>query len=176
MHLGGIFDLRCFVVIKICYNSHVFFRQIWAPKFQSSQKNVFFPSLLKGGCFVCPGHPQLKDKFLIHKTYLSCSFVYFIGPCPLDWRTTLHYKVVRMGFQQCWHKWYYWKLPGKTFSCSVVFPFREYVLIIGWFHIKTPRKIWQFFFRFLTKKIKSFWYFSNKKRFFNKNFVIFDHF
>ena len=35
----------------------------------------------------------------------------------------------------------------------------------GWFHVKSPRKTWPIFFGFLTWKVKSISYFSNKNTF-----------
>ena len=45
MHMGKIFDLLCFVVIKICRDLRVFSAKSIFPKFQSPQKKWLFPSL-----------------------------------------------------------------------------------------------------------------------------------
>ena len=41
-------------------------------------------------------------------------------------------------------------------------------VVLGWFHVKSPRKTWQIFFWFLTLKVKSIRYFSDKNYFFDK--------
>ena len=42
------------------------------------------------------------------------------GPCPLDWRITIHSNVDRVFFQQSWHIWLCWKITRTTFQCTVV--------------------------------------------------------
>ena len=42
------------------------------------------------------------------------------GPCPLDWRTTIHSNVDLVFFQQSWHIWLCWKIARTTFQYMVV--------------------------------------------------------
>ena len=42
------------------------------------------------------------------------------GPCPLDWRITIHSNVDLVFFQQFWHIWLCWKIARTRFQCMVV--------------------------------------------------------
>ena len=67
----------------------------------------------------------------------------------------------------------WWILSQHFRSLAVTVWEKRCFVDIGWFHIKAPRKIWRFLFGFLTTKVKSFWYFSNKNFFFLLNFCYF---
>ena len=46
------------------------------------------------------------------------------GPCPLDWRITIHSNVDLVFFQQSWHIWLCWKISRTTFQCMIVLQFQ----------------------------------------------------
>ena len=48
---------------------------------------------------------------------------YFSWPSPRNWRTTIHWNVVRIRFPKPWDMWSWWKIVGNTFQCIIVFQF-----------------------------------------------------
>ena len=58
------------------------------------------------------------------------SFLQESGPCPMDWRITIHSKVVLEFFQQCWHIWICWKIARTTFQGMVVLQSRGQNVIL----------------------------------------------
>ena len=65
-----------------------------------------------------PGYKVQKKRILWDK-----SVPYFqqeSGPCPLDWRRTIHWNIAPVFFQQSWHMWSCWKIARARFQCMVV--------------------------------------------------------
>ena len=56
---------------------------------------------------------ELRDKSVLYFQQES-------GPCPLDWRITIHSNVDLVFFQRSWPIWFCWKIAGTTFQCMVV--------------------------------------------------------
>ena len=52
--------------------------------------------------------PKLRDKSVPYFQQES-------GPCPLDWRITIHSNVDLVFFQQSWHIWLCWKIARTIF-------------------------------------------------------------
>ena len=52
------------------------------------------------------------------------------GPCPLDWRITIHSTVDLVVFQQSWHTWFCWKIARTTFQCMFVPQSRGFFLLL----------------------------------------------
>ena len=56
---------------------------------------------------------ELRDQYVPYFQQKS-------GPCPLDWRITIHWNVDLVFFQHSWHIWLCWKNARTTFQCMVV--------------------------------------------------------
>ena len=73
------------------------------------------------------GYSQIKGTWSKKDGKLPDKSVpYFLqesGPCPLDWRITIHSMVDLVLFQQSW-LWICYKTSGTTFQCIVVLQFR----------------------------------------------------
>ena len=78
--------------------------------------------------FSIPGDKVQKDRELQDK-----SVPYFqqeSGPCPLDWRITIHSNVHLVFFQQSWHIWLCWKIAKTIFKFMVVLQSRGHHFIL----------------------------------------------
>ena len=122
-----------FTKILVFTKNNVFIKSPW---FQQQKNNRFNGKVVyqvwPGSCSQIQGTRSKKDADLRDK-----SVPYFhkeSGPCPLDWRLTIHSKVDLVFFQQSWHIWLCWKVGRTTFQCKLVLQSRgrNFILVEIW--------------------------------------------